>query len=141
MILGYLIICMHKEGTRVTQRILVVDDSALSRKRFLAKPLSDAGFEVTEAANGEEGLAAFKEGEFDCIITDLLMPVMDGFEFVEELSQLGCETPILVASADIQETSRTKILEAGAAGFLNKPYSKDELLEKLAETISAPAKG
>lgn len=125
----------------MTQCILVVDDSALSRKRFLAKPLSDAGFEVTEAANGEEGLTAFKEGEFDCIITDLLMPVMDGFEFVEELAQLGCETPILVASADIQSTSRNKILEAGAAGFLNKPYSKDELLEKLAETITAPAKG
>lgn len=131
----------------MSKRILIVDDSALSRKRFLAKPLSAAGFEVVEASNGKEGFEAWAESRtddaqpFDCVITDLLMPVMDGFELLELLKQNGCDVPILVASADIQESSRKKIEESGADGFLNKPYNDETLLDAVHDALGIVAKG
>ena len=125
----------------MAKRILVVDDSALSRKRFLAKPLTSAGFEVVEAANGEEGLSALADNYFDCVITDLLMPVMDGFEFIEALNRQGLDAPVLVATADIQESSRQRIKEAGAAGFLNKPYTAETLIETVNQVLGEVAKG
>lgn len=131
----------------MSKRILIVDDSALSRKRFLAKPLSAAGFEVVEAANGKEGFDAWIESQadggepYDCVITDLLMPVMDGFELLEQLKQNGCEAPVLVASADIQASSRKKIEDAGANGFLNKPYNDEALLKAVNEVLGLVAKG
>lgn len=130
----------------MADRILIVDDSALSRKRFLAKPLTAAGFEVVEASNGEEGLskwlASVESGAaFDCIISDLLMPVMDGFQLLEALNENGCTAPIIVASADIQDSSQQKIREAGAAGFLNKPYKEEQLLEEVSRALESVAKG
>ena len=131
----------------MAKRILIVDDSALSRKRFLAKPLSGAGFEVVEASNGQEGLETWEasrsddERPFDCIITDLLMPVMDGFQLLEELNERGCEVPVLVASADIQESSRKKIESSGARGFINKPYTSDVLLETVNQVLDIVSKG
>ena len=63
-------------------KILTVDDSALSRKRFISTPLRESGYEVFEAVNGADGLVKFAEHNPDCVLTDLLMPVMDGFSFV-----------------------------------------------------------
>ena len=109
-------------------KILAVDDSSLSRRRFVAKPLRDAGYEVCEAVNGEEGLSAVEEHNPDIIVSDLLMPVMDGFEFIAALRDRGVTTPVIVASADIQETTREKLEELGTFAFINKPFKADELL-------------
>ena len=110
-------------------KILAVDDSQLSRKRFVAAPLRDAGYEVFEAADGEQGLAAVAEHQPDCVISDLLMPVMDGFAFIEALNHTSFSGPIIVASADIQDSSRKRIDELGVHTFLSKPFSKQELIE------------
>ena len=111
-----------------TIKVLVVDDSRLSRRRFLAQPLAEAGYEVVEAVDGQDGLNAVQEHNPDIIISDLLMPVMDGFDFIAKLRENNAPQPILVMSADIQETTRQKIKDLDVFEFLNKPFKRDEML-------------
>lgn len=132
---------LQSEVSSVAAKILVVDDSSLSRRRFVAKPLRDAGYEVVEAENGQKGLEAAKEHNPDCIVSDLLMPILDGFGFLAALKESGNTTPVIVASADIQQTSKQKITDLGAAGFLNKPFSKEDLLELVSNVMASTEKG
>lgn len=119
-------------------KILVVDDSRLSRRRFLADPLRTAGYEVFEAVDGQDGLRAVEEHNPDIIFSDLLMPVMDGFEFIAQLRQQNAHQPIVVLSADVQETTQQKLRELDVFEFLNKPFKPDEMLavaEKAVESL------
>jgi len=118
-------------------KILAVDDSNLSRRRFVAAPLRQAGYEVLEAANGEEGLEAVAEHQPDIIISDLLMPVMDGFEFISALRVKGITTPVIVASADVQETSRQKVEDFDTFAFINKPYKGEELVNLVQTAVES----
>ena len=118
-------------------KILAVDDSNLSRRRFVAEPLRKAGYEVVEAVNGEEGLAAVAQHNPDVIVSDLLMPVMDGFEFLAALQEQGNSTPVIIASADIQETSREKTEGYDAFGFINKPFKSEELLAIVGQAVES----
>ena len=111
-----------------TIKVLVVDDSRLARRRFLAQPLAEAGYEVFEAVDGQDGFNAVQEHTPDIIISDLLMPVMDGFDFIAKLRENNASQPILVMSADIQETTRQKIQDLDVFEFLNKPFKRDEML-------------
>ena len=116
-------------------KILLIDDSRLSRV-MAREPLRSAGYEVAEANNGENGLLAVTEHQPDCIVLDLLMPVMDGPKFLRQLRASGAEVPVIVVSADIQESSRALVEDLGISGFLNKPVKSKELLACL-ETIWA----
>lgn len=106
--------------------ILIVDDAAFSR-RMVRKALQADGYEMLEAGNGREGLEIVSTHSPDCILTDLLMPEMDGFTFLKALQEQGLKTPAIVISADIQESARSLGFELGAAGFINKPVKEDEL--------------
>lgn len=116
-------------------RILAVDDSNLSRRRFVAAPLREAGYEVFEATDGREGLTAVEEHQPDLIISDLLMPNMDGFEFIAALREQGVSTPVIVASADVQETSRQRVQELEAVEFINKPFKPEQLIEAVQQSL------
>ncbi len=120
-----------------TTKILAVDDSLLSRLRFVADPLRNAGYEVIEAANGKEGLAAQAEHRPDIIISDLLMPEMDGFDFILALRDRGVAVPVIVATADVQETSRQRMEELNTFGFINKPFSSDEIIGLVQDAIKS----
>lgn len=106
--------------------ILVVDDSRLSR-RLVVDTLRDAGHRVTEAENGAVALELFCQDQPDCVVTDLLMPVMDGHELLRQLRAVDSDVPVVVATADIQTPSRNACEELGISGFLNKPVQPDEL--------------
>jgi CheY-like chemotaxis protein len=108
--------------------ILVIEDSAFTRRQ-LTKTLTAAGCEVWEAVNGKEGLERIKAQTPDCIFLDLLMPELDGIAVLQKLKQDGSSIPVVVLSADIQETTRTKCLELGAVAFLEKPPHNEQLLE------------
>jgi len=108
-------------------KILVVDDSLFQRKS-ICQILTDAGHEVVEATDGLEGLEKALSIRPDCIFTDLLMPRMDGIEFISELKAKGPAPPLFVLTADIQESKRRLCMDLGVDGFLSKPPKKWELL-------------
>ena len=110
--------------------ILIIDDSRFTRSN-IAKVLRNNQYEVLEADNGVTGLDMIIKHNPDFVITDLLMPEMDGFELLENLRSRGIAVPVIVMSADIQETTRRRILELGAKTLLNKPFQGTTLLDVL----------
>lgn len=123
------------EGDR--RKILVLDDRWENRS-VLQNLLAPIGFEVLEANDGQEGIAQALSAEPDLIITDLMMPVMDGFEFMQKLRshpQLQHHI-VVVSSASVFEIDRHKSVEAGGNDFLTKPVQADELLDLLQKHLS-----
>jgi CheY-like chemotaxis protein len=107
--------------------ILVVDDSMFARLN-ICNMLQSAGHETVEAVDGRDGLEKAGTIKPDCIISDLLMPELDGIEFLAALKEKNLRLPVIVLSADIQETKRQQCLELGAAGFAYKPPQKQQIL-------------
>jgi CheY-like chemotaxis protein len=106
--------------------ILIVDDSNLNRQ-VLVDFLVTKDFEVKEAVDGKQGLEMIQNDKPDIVLLDLIMPVMDGFETMENLLKLGISVPIIVITAYIKENTYVRCKELGAAGFLNKPVKMHEL--------------
>jgi CheY-like chemotaxis protein len=106
--------------------ILVVDDSHFSRGRVIAA-ISSFGFRILEAGDGQTGLDVVEQHAPDVVITDLLMPTLDGFGLLRGLRDRGRQIPVIVVTADIQATSRTMCEELGAVAFVNKPFQAQEL--------------
>lgn len=117
-------------------KILIVDDSLFQRKT-ISQMLIEAGYEVVEAKDGLDGLDKALSLNPDCILTDLLMPNMDGIEFISALKSKGSITPLFVLSADIQESKKRICLEMGVNGFLSKPPKKYELIDAIARHLPA----
>ncbi len=115
-------------------RVLIVDDSAFSRKQ-LCRILRPAGYDIVEADNGETGLTAVEEHHPDCVVTDLLMPKIDGVQFLRGLHARGISIPVLVHTADIQETTRKECLDHHCFGFVNKPCRPEDLLKWVEQMI------
>jgi len=114
------------------KKILVVDDRWENRS-VIMNLLKPVGFEVKEASNGEEGLAQVIDFKPDAIITDLVMPVMDGFELVRRLRESDelSKIVVIVSSASVFEADQHKSLSTGADAFLAKPVQISELFELL----------
>ncbi|HEY9296781.1 MAG TPA: ATP-binding protein [Phormidium sp.] len=114
------------------QKVLVVDDK-WENLSVIVNLLSPLGFEVTEAKNGQEGLEKVEEFKFDMIITDLVMPVLDGFEMMRRIRNLPHykEVAIIASSASVFATDKHKSLEGGANDFLGKPVQAEELFDIL----------
>ena len=93
------------------------------------------GHQVVQASDGQLGLNTFDSEDPDLIVTDLLMPNMDGFQMIEELNSKGCQKPIIVLSADIQKTSNERVREMGVYGKLDKPPSKTDLVAMVEEAL------
>lgn len=113
-------------------RILVVDDSQENRM-FLRNLLLPLGFDVFEAANGEQALECAQQHAPDLILMDLLMPVMDGFEATRRLREQSAfgATVIIAISASASPEIQQKSMEAGCHDFLEKPIQLDALLEAI----------
>lgn len=109
-------------------KILVVDDARFGRNA-VRRALASESFEIIEAENGLKALEQVEAGNPDYIFTDLLMPQMDGFDFIRELRKRGNQTRVCVVSADIQASSREIVQSLGITDFINKPFKADELLE------------
>jgi CheY-like chemotaxis protein len=111
-------------------KILVVDDQWQNRS-IIVNLLAPIGFCCFEACNGKEALLQIDNNQPNLIITDLAMPVMDGFELIRTLKNSSNQTKIIVSSASVFETDRNNSLAAGADDFLPKPIQLDDLLKLL----------
>ncbi|MFC1592371.1 PleD family two-component system response regulator [Thermodesulfobacteriota bacterium] len=118
----------------MAKKILVIDDSRYTRLKIV-QLLQEKGYEVLEAENGNAGLEKAREHNPDCIITDLLMPEMDGYQLLENLKKDNSTIPAIVITADIQETTREKVLAMGAIDVINKPADHIKLLELIQATV------
>lgn len=115
--------------------ILVVEDNK-DVAAFIGKRLEGA-YSVIYASNGEEGLAIAKEKLPDAIVTDLMMPRMDGLELTEKIraDMLTCHIPVVVVTAKVTEKDRIRGLEAGADAYLVKPFNSDELITRVGKLL------
>jgi PAS domain S-box-containing protein len=117
-------------------KIVVIDDKWANRS-VLSNLLSPIGFEVSEANDGQEGWEKILEVQPDLIVTDLLMPEVDGFELIKRVreSENFKDLIIIVSSASVFETDQYRSLEAGANTFIAKPVQATELLQKLQQYL------
>ena len=114
----------------MSANILTVDDSA-SIRLTTKVTLTNAGYAVTEAVNGAEGLATAQTAQFDLIVTDLNMPVMDGLTMIEELRKLPSQAgvPIIFLTTESDADLKARAKAAGATGWLTKPFDPENLVK------------
>jgi len=113
-------------------RILCIDDSKLNRA-IIKKTISNLNISVDEAENGLEGLNKFKKNSYDLIIVDIVMPVMDGFEFIKEFKKLSGKQyiPVILMTGLEDLNSKIKGLNIGADDYLLKPVNEKELIARV----------
>lgn len=116
-------------------KVLIIDDSQLSIMRL--KQFLGDGYEIHTASNGSEGLSQIKSLKPDFVLSDLLMPVMDGYELLKTLKEEKNTIPVIVITADIQETTRKKVMEMGAFAVINKPSNSKILLDIILEVLKS----
>ena len=118
-------------------RVLITDDSILQR-RTLSAIVADVGHEVDTACNGQEAIEKIQATTPDCLLLDMLMPVIDGIQVLETLESRGVKLPIIVLTADVQEGLKDRCLELGVTMFLNKPVKQDQLQQALRDILPVP---
>jgi len=121
-------------------RVLIVDDSSVMRK-IVERSLRQAGIgiaQVSEAANGVEALAVLNQGKVDLILCDINMPVMDGLEFVKQLSGVenGKGVPVVMLTTEGSEGHVVQALSAGARGYIRKPFTPDQVKEHILPAVA-----
>jgi CheY-like chemotaxis protein len=122
---------------RSAERLVLVVDDDPDILQTLALCLSTEGYRVLMACNGKEALQLLAREKPACILLDLMMPVMDGWQFVAELDERGWrKAPLLILSADRAVQGHAQKLRANA--FLAKPFDLDELLGKVQQLTGGP---
>jgi two-component system, chemotaxis family, chemotaxis protein CheY len=114
----------------MSANILTVDDSA-SIRMTTKIALTNAGYKVTEAVDGLDGLNKAKAGRFDLIVTDLNMPNMNGLAMIEALRKSPAHTgiPIIFLTTESDADMKNRAKAAGATGWITKPFDADQLVK------------
>jgi DNA-binding response OmpR family regulator len=112
--------------------ILIIEDDP-EAARILELLLRREGFRTAVALNGAQGLSAMQAQQPDLVLLDLMMPDIDGFEVCRRTRSDACtaKLPIVVVSARTQETDKQMAFQAGANGYITKPYRRVELLAEI----------
>ena len=120
----------------MTASILTVDDSS-SLRMAIRIALNGAGYDVSEAVDGLDGLNKAKAAKYDMIIADLNMPNMNGLEMIREIRKLPIQlgTPIIFLTTESDEAMKQEARAAGATGWLVKPFVPDQLLRIAAKVL------
>ncbi|MCB0351993.1 MAG: response regulator [Bdellovibrionales bacterium] len=124
---------------------LLVDDSSIVRKS-LKKTLALTDLDiaaVVEASNGEEALKALRENWIDLVFLDINMPVMNGVQFMQALSQSEdlSDTKVLIVSTEGSSERIEELQMLGALGYLRKPFTPEEVVEKVADLLKGGSNG
>lgn len=113
----------------MAKKIMVVDDEP-RLVSIVEAYLKQEGFEVQTASNGQEALFAMRESKPDLIILDVMMPEMDGYEFMRH-HRMEAETPIILLTAKVEEDDKVIGLELGADDYVTKPFRPRELVARV----------
>ena len=120
----------------MAKKILIVDDASLIRN-ITQKAVIEAGYEAVLANNGQEGLAATKEHDFDLIFSDINMPIMNGLEMVEKIreDEKYKFTPIVMLTTESKPELKAIAQKHGVKAWLLKPFNKDKFLLVLSKLL------
>ena len=113
-------------------KVLIVDDSSVMRK-MISRSLRQTGLDLSvagEAGNGVEGLAELSAKDVDLVLCDWNMPEMNGLEFIKE-ARKSYKTPIVMLTTESSQDKVMEAMQAGADGFVTKPFTPEKLNEKL----------
>ena len=119
-------------------RVLVIEDDR-ETAQFLQRSLRESGHAADIAGDGETGLALAREGRYDVLVVDRMLPRRDGLSVVQALRKDGARTPVLILSALGEVDDRVKGLRAGGDDYLTKPYAYTELLARIEALARRPA--
>ncbi|MGA3032508.1 MAG: response regulator [Terracidiphilus sp.] len=122
-------------------RTLIVDDSSVMRK-IVERALRQAGLDqlvVHEAGSGTEGLELLKAKPVDLILSDINMPAMDGLEFLRQIRTQGLApgVPVVMITTESSEEHVKQAIQAGAQGYIRKPFTADQVRERVVPLIRA----
>ena len=117
-------------------RVLTVDDSR-TMLAMLQHTLTDAGFDVLQAEDGQQGLDVLKNQDVDVVITDINMPVMDGIEFIKSVRASGRfqSLPILILTTESSREKRDQGRAAGGTGWIVKPFDPEKLVSVINRVV------
>lgn len=110
-----------------SRRLLIIDDEE-NMRHMLASVMTRAGYQVSSATDGSQGLAALEKKRFDCVLCDLKMPKMNGLQFIHALRSKGDETTVIMMSAYATVDTAVEAMKCGAFDFITKPFKNDEIL-------------
>ncbi len=117
------------------KKILVVEDE-LTNAILLKRVLSKAGYSVLVSHNGTDALRHLEKDYFDAVLTDWMMPQVDGIELIRRLREMKKELPLIIMiTALVSEGARSYALESGSDDFIAKPIDVDELLTRLKDGL------
>jgi len=116
-------------------RVLLVEDGETNRE-LVSLVLTEAGAKVTCAENGRQGVAIALANEFDVILMDMQMPIMDGYSATSVLRKKGCQIPILALTAHSMRGDAEKCLNAGCTGYVSKPIHIDQMIKAVLAAVS-----
>jgi two-component system response regulator MtrA len=127
----------------VNEHVLLVEDDS-SIREIATLGLEQAGFRVTASGDGRDALVRFRQGRFDIVVLDVMLPSLDGFEVCREIRRKS-QTPIIMLSAKSELHDVVVGLELGADDYVTKPFELPELVARikavLRRTVAGPANG
>lgn len=116
-------------------KVLIIDDAKFTRT-MLKKMMSEFGHETIEAENGKEGLEKICSEAPDVVLTDILMPEMEGTELLTLLRETKMDVKVIVISANIQNTVKDQCMNLGVSEFFSKPPDKEKLKEAIEKILN-----
>lgn len=119
------------------KKLLTVDDSRAVRS-MVTKAVREAGYEVDEAEDGEQGLARLEEAQYDLILLDVTMPVLDGPGMLERMRARGDKTPVLMLTSESKRSIVANVMQSGISDYILKPFKPEELAAKINKVLGDP---
>ena len=116
--------------------LIVEDDPFLTM--LIRRMLESGGYEVTSSANGEEAVHCLRSGQFDAVLTDLSMPIMNGHDLIRWIRERDVDLPIGVLTASVLGSEITAAIELGANLALQKPIEREALLRSMTQLLNMP---
>jgi len=120
-----------------SQMVSIVDDDPLAREG-IRELVESLGYRALAFVSAQEFLQSGAVAKTGCLITDLQMPGLNGLELQEKLQAQGYQTPVILITAYPDEKHRSRAMNAGAVGFLSKPFEEQSLVECLAVAMKRP---
>jgi len=122
-----------KEFKTSSKTILIVDDEFISRETL--KYMLENNYKLSLAVNGNEAITLFKEKQYDIVLLDIMMPVMDGYKVIDELHKINKNVPVIAITARAMPEDKKKMLEHGFIYVITKPVDHDTLFEIIEKSV------